>query len=134
MDEVSTTMPPGAASSECSRRSLGPMPPESGEDLLPEPGPPFRVGERVAFAATVIGPTRLWLDWEEVVIVDLDDEAKTFGFRHVSEVDDARHAQDLENIVRVTPNYRAWRTAWEASYARKGAATAAVYETCRPRL
>ena len=88
--------------------------------MLPEPGPPFRVGERVAFAPGVIGPTRMWLDWEEAVIVDLDDDAETFGFRHVSEPDDARHAQDQENIVRVTPNYRAWRTAWEASYVRTG--------------
>jgi hypothetical protein len=87
---------------------------------MPEPGPPFRVGERVAFAPTVIGPTRMWLAWEEAVILRVDQEAVTFEFRHISEPEGARHSQGLENVVRVTDNYRAWRSAWEASFAKSG--------------
>ena len=87
---------------------------------LPEPGPPFEVGERVAFGPTVLGPTTMWRGMEEAVIVDIDDEAETFGFRFVSEGAGVRHGQGLENIVRVTRSYLAWRTAWEQSFARTG--------------
>jgi hypothetical protein len=105
------------------------VPNESDTRELPEPGPAFRVGDRVAFAPTVIGPTLMWFGWEEAVILDVNEEAQSFGFRHVSEPEGTRHAQGLENVVRVTPNYRTWRSAWEVSYAKSGDEAVADRET-----
>lgn len=97
-----------------------------GDDLepLPPPGPPFHIGERVAFfpaeiAPAVKGPASVYLDLDEAVIDDIDEKAQSFGFHFVSEPG-VRHAQGFENIVRVNDSYRAWRSAWEAAYARTG--------------
>lgn len=85
---------------------------------LPRRGAPFRVGERVAFFPVQVGPTSLWLAWEDAVIDAIDEDAETFQFHHVSEPATARHGQGLENIVHRSENYFAWRKAWEAEYAR----------------
>jgi hypothetical protein len=71
----------------------------------------------------------VWLDWEEAVILDVDEEAQSFGFRHVSEREGVRHSQGLENAIRVTSNYRAWRSAWQESYAKSGDEMVADRET-----
>ena len=91
-----------------------------GGDDLPDPGPPFKVGDRVAFGRTVLGPTSMWLKWEEAEILDVNAASETVGFRFVTDADDVRHAQGMETIVRVTPNYRTWRAAWDEAYARAG--------------
>jgi hypothetical protein len=86
---------------------------------LPPPGPPFRVGETVAFFPAEIGPTSGWLRWSHAVIEDINEDAESFGF-HFVDTPDERHAQGFENIVRVPPNYLAWRSAWEQAFARSG--------------
>lgn len=73
----------------------------------------------VAFFPAEIGPTLMWFDWEMAVIEDINEEAQSFGFHFVSDPE-TRHAQGFENIVRPTDNYRAWRTAWDAAFARTG--------------
>jgi hypothetical protein len=60
----------------------------------------------------------MWLNWEHAVILDVDARAETVGFRFVSEAQSVRHAQGMENIVRISPNYRMWRAAWDEVYAR----------------
>jgi hypothetical protein len=72
-----------------------------------------------------------WFKWEEAVILDVDQEAETFGFRFISEPEGVRHAQGMEVIVRVTENYLAWRRAYEEAYARKGDDQAASNETAQ---
>jgi hypothetical protein len=47
---------------------------------LPPPGPPFQVGEEVAFFPAEIGPTSNWLRWDFAVIDDIDEDAESFGF------------------------------------------------------
>jgi hypothetical protein len=86
-------------------------------DALPSQGPPFQVGEEVAFFPAEIGPTSKWLRWDYAVIDDINEGAESFGFHFVSQPD-VRHAQGFENIVRRTPNYEAWRSAWEEAFAR----------------
>jgi hypothetical protein len=97
------------------------------------PGPPFRVGEHVAMFPAVVaprveGPASVFLDWDEMVIDDVDEPAASFGFHFVSEPG-VRHGQGLENIVRVDGTYHAWRSAWEDAYARTGSSTAADAES-----
>jgi hypothetical protein len=90
---------------------------DSDASPAPEPGPPFEVGERVAFFPAEIGPTSMWLAWDYAVIDDINEAAEDFGFHFVSEPG-VRHAQDFENIARCTPTYEAWRTAWTDAYSR----------------
>jgi hypothetical protein len=82
---------------------------------LPPPGRPFRVGDEVAFFPAVIGPTSNWLRLDFAVIDDINEDTGTFGFHFVGEPG-TRHAQDLENIVRRSLMYEAWRSAWQASF------------------
>ena len=99
------------------------------------PGPPFRVGERVAFFPAVIGPTSDWLQFEDAVIDRIDSNAESFQFHFVTEPEPwPRHSQGLENIVRLSTAYRAWRSAWEAALARTGDEKAADRETEELRL
>jgi hypothetical protein len=93
------------------------------DDLAPA-GPPFQVGEEVAFFPAEIGPTSNWLRMDYAVIDDLNEEAESFGFHFVG-TPNKRHAQGLENIVRRDALYDAWRAAWEDIYARTGDETAA---------
>ena len=86
-------------------------------ESLPPPGPPFQIGEQVAFFPAEIGPTSDWLRFDFAVIDDINEEAESIGFHFVSEPG-VRHAQGFENIVRRTPNYEAWRSAWEDAFAR----------------
>src|SRR3712207_5430717 len=66
------------------------------EIALPsEPGPPFRVGETVAFFPAEIGPTSVWLKWDLAVIDDIKEEAQSFGFHFVGEPG-VRHGQGFE--------------------------------------
>jgi hypothetical protein len=105
------------------------------DNQLPEPGPPFEVGEHVMFApmvfATLDDPA--WFKWEEAVITRVDPHSESFSFRFVSEPEEGPlvgpHAQGIENIVRITPNYLAWRRAFEEAYARTGDDRAASNET-----
>jgi hypothetical protein len=90
---------------------------EPARELLPAPGPPFQIGEEVAFFPAEIGPTSNWLRLDYAVIDDINDDAESFGFHFVGEPG-VRHAQGYENIVRRTPNYEAWRSAWEKAFAR----------------
>lgn len=100
-------------------------------DALPEPGPPFAVGEHVRFAPTVFSTPDdpAWFKWEEAIIIDVSYRSESFGFRFVSEAEGVRHAQGMEVIVRITPNYLAWRRAYEEAYARTGDDQAASTET-----
>jgi hypothetical protein len=59
----------------------------------------------------------MWMSWDFAVIDDINEGARSFGFHFVDEPE-ARHAQGFENIVRRTPDYEAWRAAWEAALAR----------------
>ncbi len=95
------------------------MPTESEpvDQSLPTPGPAFQVGEQVAFFPAVIGPTSPWLRLDFAVIDDIDIAAESFGFHFVGEPG-VRHAQGFENIVRRTPNYEAWRSAWKDAFDR----------------
>jgi hypothetical protein len=95
---------------------------------LPEPGPPFTVGETVAFFPCEIGPTPVWVRLDYAVIEDIDEEAELFSFHFVGEPGQ-RHAQGLENIVRVTPNYLAWREVWQEALRRTGDEFEAVRQT-----
>ncbi len=98
------------------------------ERPLPSPGPPFHIGERVAFFPAVIGPTSNWLQLDYAVIDDIDEPAESFGFHFVGEPG-VHHAQGLENVVRPSVNYDAWRFAWEAAFARTSDESAAHAET-----
>jgi hypothetical protein len=49
-------------------------------DGLPEPGPPFLVGEEIAFFPAEVGPTSRWLAWDFAVIDDVDYIAESCGF------------------------------------------------------
>jgi hypothetical protein len=105
---------------------------------LPPPGTPFRIGERVAMFPAVIaprveGPASVYLDWDEMVIDDVNEEAQSFGFHFVSEPG-VRQAQGFENIVRVDDTYRAWRATWEEAYARTGSTQTADAESRTPWL
>ena len=102
-------------------------------ESLPEPGPPFAVGEHVRFAPTVLSTPEdpAWFKWEEAVILEVDEEAETFAFRFISEPEGVRHAQGMEVIVRVTENYLAWRRAYEEAYARNGDDQAASNATAQ---
>ena len=88
-------------------------------DPLPPPGPPFAVGDEVAFFpaefATPEDPG--WLRWDYAVIDDVNEPASSFGFHFVSEPG-VRHAQGMENIVRRTPTYEQWRAAFGRAAAR----------------
>ncbi len=88
---------------------------------LPAAGPPFQAGEHVVFFPAVFADVSdpIWASWEEAVIDDINEAAETFGFHFVSDPG-TRHAQGLENVVRPTPNYRAWRAAWDFAFARTG--------------
>lgn len=97
---------------------------------------PFRVGETVVFFPAVTGPTSLWLAWDYAVIDDIDDEAGTFGSHFVGEPG-IRHAQGFENIVRPTPAYHAWCSAWESAYRKtrdEGVADAETEDLARAVL
>jgi hypothetical protein len=99
------------------------------------PGPPFRVGERVAFFPTVIGPTSNWLRFEDAIIDKISTKAESFDFHFVSEPEPkTRHAQGLENIVRRSAAYEVWRSAWEAAFARTGDEQTADRETEKLRV
>ena len=84
------------------------------DDPLPPPGPPFAVGDVVAFfpAEIDIPGDPGWLSWDYAVIEDVDAPAESFGF-HFLGTPDVRRAQGWENIVRRSPRYNAWRTAFE---------------------
>jgi hypothetical protein len=81
---------------------------------LPEPGPPFRAGDEVAFfpaeVSTAEDPGKLLLEY--VVIDDVNDEAETFSGHFLSAPGD-RFSQDVNNIVRRSPTYNRWRLAME---------------------
>jgi hypothetical protein len=79
-------------------------------------------------APRVEGPASVYLDWDEMVIDDINEAAESFGFHFVSKPD-VRYGQGFENIVRVNDSYRAWRAAWEDAYARTGSATSADNES-----
>lgn len=99
-------------------------------ELLPLPGPPFQIGDEIAFYPAEIGPTSNWLRWDFAVIDDINEGAESFGFHFVSEPG-VRHAQGFENIVRRTPNYEAWRSRWEDAFARTQDERAADLEAHR---
>ena len=91
---------------------------------LPSAGPPFKVGEHVAMfpavvAPSVAGPESVYLDWDEMVIDNINRPAESFGFHFVSEPG-VRHGQGFENIVRANETYRAWRMVWLAAWERTG--------------
>ncbi len=76
---------------------------------LPEPGPPFRIGDEVAFfpAELDLPSDPSWLGWDFAVIDDVNADAESFGF-HFASAPGARHSQGMENIVRRTPKYETW--------------------------
>ena len=88
------------------------------DDSLPEPGPPFRKGDEVAFfPAEIESPEDPgWLRWDYAVIEDVNQAAQSLGFHFVA-TPNARQAQGMENVVRRTPAYAAWRSAFEAALA-----------------
>jgi hypothetical protein len=92
----------------------------------PTPGPPFRVGDEIAFfPAEVESPSDPgWLTRDFAVIEDVNEAAESFGFHFVSEPG-VRYAQGMENIVRRTPTYDAWRAAFEAAFDVTGDSTVA---------
>ena len=69
------------------------------------------------FGPAVAGPETAYLDWDEMIIEDIDGSAESFGFHFVSQPS-VRYAQGMENIVRVNETYRAWRSAWLAAWER----------------
>jgi len=77
----------------------------------PRAGPPFRVGELVAFFPAEIGPTRFWLTWDDAIIEDINETAQSFSFHFVPEPG-IRRGQGFENVVR-TWN-RALRHGWSS--------------------
>ena len=107
--------------------------PSKPSEPLPPPGPPFHVGDHVAMFPAVVaprveGPASVYLDWDEMVIDDVNEGAQSFGFHFVSEPG-VRKAQGFENIVRINDTYRVWRATWEDAYARTGSTQAADAES-----
>lgn len=100
------------------------------DEPLPQPGPPFRIGEEIAFFPaefeTLEDPG--WLRWDYAVIADIDEPAGSIGFYFLA-TPHARHAQGMENIVRRTAGYLAWRSAFEAALAATGDPTKAHAQT-----
>ncbi len=96
---------------------------------LPDPGPPFRIGERVVFAPITLGPTSKYIEWAELVITDVDPEAETFGFYFASDPERRPSGQGLESICRLTPNFERWRAAWHEAFERTGDERLADKET-----
>jgi len=58
----------------------------------------------------------------------VDHEAETIAFHFVN-ARDVPVAQGMENLVRRTPNYAAWRAAWEACFEKTGDEAVADRET-----
>src|SRR4051812_47491689 len=83
-------------------------------DPLPPPGPPFAVGDEVAFfpAEVATGEDPGWLRWDYAVIDDVNEAAHSFGF-HFVPGPAGRPPQGMENIVRQPPTYDQWRAAFE---------------------
>jgi hypothetical protein len=96
--------------------------------VLPPPGPPFTVGETVAFFPAEIGPTSNWLRLDYAVIEALDERAESFTFHFVGQPNE-HGAQGSENIVRRSDHYFAWRSLWQEVFARTGDETVADRET-----
>ncbi len=110
----------------------------SHEPAGPQPGPPFRIGEHVVMFPAVVAPDRpgpgsVYLDWDEMVIDDIDESAESFGFHFVSEPG-VRSGQGFENVVRADETYRSWRSAWLAAWEQTGSEAAANRETEELRL
>ena len=99
------------------------------EDPLPDPGPPFRVGERVVLAPLTLGPTSKYIGRDELVITSVDPEAETFGFYVASDPERRPGGQGWESICRLTPNFIRWRTAWHEAFERSGDERLADEET-----
>jgi len=76
----------------------------------------------------IAGPETAYLDWDEMIIDDINTAAESFGFHFVSQPG-VRHAQGLENVVRVNETYRAWRSAWLAAWERTSSVEAADRES-----
>ena len=57
------------------------------------------------------------------MIDDVNEAAESISFHFVG-TPDARHAQGMENIVRRTPSYAAWRSAYTAALAGSPASVA----------
>jgi hypothetical protein len=81
---------------------------------LPNPGPPFRAGDEVAFFPAEISADDDpgWLRWDYAVIDQANQAAQTFTGHFVSSPEES-FSQDLNNIVRRTANYYRWRAAIE---------------------
>jgi hypothetical protein len=95
---------------------------------LPEPGDPFQIGETVAFFPAEFGPTSPWLGMGYAVIEGINADAETCEFRSV-EAPFESFGQGMENIVRPSASYLAWRAAWEAAFERTGSEEEADEET-----
>jgi hypothetical protein len=91
---------------------------------LPEAGPPFQVGDEVAFfPAEIAEPDDPgWFRWDYAVIDEVNEAAKTFRGHFLSKPGE-KFAQDMNNIVRRTPNYSRWRAAMERVVAAGGQST-----------
>jgi hypothetical protein len=91
---------------------------EDARNPLPDPGPPFEVGDEVAFfpaeVSTPNDPGKLGFDY--IVIDDIDEESETFGGHFVS-APSKRFDQDMNNIVRRTFTYYRWREAMQRAIA-----------------
>jgi hypothetical protein len=90
-------------------------------DPLPAPGPPFAVGDEVAFFPAEIATPEDpgWFRWDYAIIDDINEAARSFGFHFLSKPG-VRYAQGFENIVRRTPRYDRWREAAERAVADAG--------------
>lgn len=88
------------------------------DEPLPDPGPPFAVGDEVAFfpaeVSAIDDPG--WFRWDYAVIDEVNEAAETFRGHFESEPT-RPIAQDMNNIVRRTANYYRWRGAMERAIA-----------------
>lgn len=88
-------------------------------EQLPTAGPAFEVGERVVFFPAEIGPTSMWMHWDDAIIKEIREAAQSFMF-HFASGPGVRHGQGFENVTRKTADYDAWRAAGESTFARTG--------------
>ena len=82
---------------------------------------PFKPGDEIAFFPVEIDPPGDpgWLSWDFAVIEEVDQGAETFRFHFVGTPHE-RWGQGMENIVRRTPAYAAWRQAFERQLKEHG--------------
>ena len=97
---------------------------------LPAAGPIFAVGERVAFFPAELGPTSMWLGWDDAILDEVYLESDSFRC-HLTSAPDESFGQGMENIVRRDERYLEWRRIWDGVFTQTDSQDEADAATAR---